>query len=134
VVKQLVGPVVAAFTLATGGRFLVGNPPTTWQGRYEKAVGELHAAADDIHRFYALRDAAKASFEIGKKDEAQAYAQQALEFASRFRGDWNYGNAIHDGHMVLGRVALRKGDVEAAKRELLEAGKTPGSPQLTTPA
>jgi hypothetical protein len=34
--------------------------------------------------------------------------------------------------MVLGRVALRKGDVEAAKRELIEAGRTPGSPQLNS--
>jgi hypothetical protein len=34
--------------------------------------------------------------------------------------------------MVLGRVALRKGDLEAAKRELMEAGRTPGSPQLNS--
>ena len=102
----------------------------TWEGRYKKAMEELRTAADDVHRFYALPEAAKASFETGKTEDARAYAQQTLDLASRFRDDWNYGNAIHDGHMVLGRVALRKGDVAAAKRELLEAGGTPGSPQL----
>lgn len=58
--------------------------------------------------------------------------QKAIELAPQFRTNWNYGNAIHDGHMVLGRVALRRGDIEAAKRELLEAGKTPESPQLNS--
>jgi hypothetical protein len=118
--------------LASSGCFLLGNYPTTWEGRYAQATQELAAAADDLHRFYALDDAAKAAFELGKVEEAQAHAQHALDLAPRFRADWNYGNAIHDGHMVLGRVALRKGDMAAAKRELLEAGRTPGSPQLNT--
>jgi tetratricopeptide (TPR) repeat protein len=130
--KRLVGLPGALLTLATSGCFLFGDYPTTWDGPYKKAIEELGTAPDDVHRFYALEDAAKASFELGKAEEAQGYAQQALDLATRFRDNWNYGNAIHDGHMVLGRVALRKGDVEAAKRELLEAGKTPGSPQLNS--
>ena len=130
--KHLVGLLATALTLATIGCFLFGSYPTTWEGRYKKALADLHAAPDDLHRFYALDDAAKASFEVGKTEEAQEYARQALDLASRFRDDWNYGNAIHDGHMVLGRVALRNGDVNAAKQELLEAGKTPGSPQLNS--
>jgi hypothetical protein len=83
-------------------------------------------------RFYALDEAAKASFEMCKRDEARQYAAEALKLADRFPDDWNYGNAIHDGHMVLGRVALGNGDVESANRELLLAGKTPGSPQLNS--
>ena len=130
--KQLVLLLATAVTVVTSGCSLFSSHPRTWEGRYKKAVEEFRAAPDDLHRFYALDEAAKASFEIGKTEEARAYAQQALELASRFRSDWNYGNAIHDGHMVLGRAALRGGDVEAAKRELLEAGKTPGSPQLNS--
>jgi hypothetical protein len=34
--------------------------------------------------------------------------------------------------MVLGRVAVRDGDLETAERELLLAGNTPGSPQLNS--
>ena len=120
----------ALFMLATSGCFLLGDHARTWDGRYKEAVEQLRTATDDVNRFYAIDEAAKASFELGKTEEAEAYARQALELAPRFQDNWNYGNAIHDGHMVLGRVALRKGDVETAKRELLEAGKTPGSPQL----
>jgi tetratricopeptide (TPR) repeat protein len=83
-----------------------------------------------VHRSYVLNGAAKAAFEVGKTDEAREYAQAALDLAPKFPNDWNYGNAIHDGHMVLGRVAIKGGDIEAAKRELLLAGATPGSPQL----
>jgi len=116
--------------VGTVGCFMLENHPVTWDGRYAKATGELTAAKDDHYRFYALRDAAKAAFELGKLEEARRYAQELLDLAPRFPDDWNYGNAIHDGHMVLGRLALRKDDLEAAKRELLLAGATPGSPQL----
>jgi hypothetical protein len=37
------------------------------------------------------------------------------------------GDAMHYAHLVLGRHALSAGDVEKAREELLEAGKTPGS-------
>jgi tetratricopeptide (TPR) repeat protein len=116
--------------LATTGCLAMGDHPTTWEGRYAKATKELSAAKDELMRFYALNDAAKAAFEVGKTDEAKQHAQAALDLAPKYRDDWNYGNAIHDGHMVLGRVALKNGDVETAKRELLLAGATPGSPQL----
>ena len=47
-------------------------------------------------------------------------------------GDWNDGNAIHDGNMVRGLVALRSGNVQQAAQDLIEAGKTTGSPQLNS--
>jgi tetratricopeptide (TPR) repeat protein len=108
------------------------SPATTWAGRYEEAAKELVRARDDEERFYALREAAKAAFELGKIDEARQRAQRLLDLAPRFRQSWNYGNAIHDGHLVLGRVAVQTGDLATAARELLEAGRTPGSPQLNT--
>jgi tetratricopeptide (TPR) repeat protein len=109
--------------------FLRGRP-TTWAGRYAQAMEDLKNAEGDEERFYAIDEAAKAAVEVGKPEEAERYAKEALEMAPRFRKNWNYGNAVHDGHMVLGRVALRHGDVETAKSELILAGQTPGSPQL----
>jgi hypothetical protein len=132
VTKHLSLLLAITLVLACTGCFLFVSFPTTWEGRYEKAFTDVGAAADDRRRFYALGEAAKAAFEIGKVEEAQEHAQHALSLARQFRSDWNYGNAIHDGHMVLGRVALRRGDVETAKRELIEAGNTPGSPQLNS--
>ncbi|HEY3045538.1 MAG TPA: hypothetical protein VGJ39_16020 [Vicinamibacterales bacterium] len=123
---------VARILVILGGAcwFACVAHPTTWPERYDKALKELTTAQDDLHRFYSLADVAKAAFEVGKTTEAAEFAQQILTLAPRFRDDWNYGNAIHDGHMVLGRVALRNDDVDAAERELLAAGATPGSPQL----
>lgn len=81
-------------------------------------------------RFYALRETAKLAVEAGDYSKAQQYATELLALAPKYKKNWNYGNAIHDGHMVLGRVALTKGDKKGAIQQLLEAGKTPGSPQL----
>lgn len=68
----------------------------------------------------------------GDLKKAQSLANQALNEAQRKARDWNYGNVIHDANQILGIVALRRGDVKRAKRLLVLAGKTPGSPQLNT--
>lgn len=57
-------------------------------------------------------------------------AQKLLGDSVRFRGDWNYGNAVHYANLYLGRIALERGDVREARTRLLAAGRTPGSPQL----
>jgi hypothetical protein len=77
--------------------------------------------------FYKLCDLAKETFESGNMRNAREYANQLLEEAEARENDWNYGNAIHDGNMVLGRIALRSGDINSAKEYLLKAGATPGS-------
>jgi hypothetical protein len=102
----------------------------TFQERLQKAESQLAGPRTDLNRFYNLSDAAKASFEMGAFENTRKYALELLALAPQFKADWNYGNAIHDGNMVLGRVALHEGKVDAAKAFLLAAGKTPGSPQL----
>ena len=39
---------------------------------------------------------------------------------------------LHKANIVLGRLALSDGDVKEAEFRLLEAGRTPGSPQLNS--
>lgn len=85
-----------------------------------------------MERFYALPKLAKDAVNAGALDRATSYANELLQMAEQNLRDWNYGNAIHDGNMVLGLVALRQGIVEQAKQYLLRAGKTPGSPQLNS--
>lgn len=112
--------------------FLVHGQPTTPQGRLDNALKELTATPSGEKRFYALDDAAKESYEAGKVEEARKYATELLTLAPNYKGDWNYGNAIQDGNLVLGRIALREGKTEEAKQFLIEAGKIPGSPQMNS--
>ena len=82
------------------------------------------------NRGYALPRMAKAAVAAGALDKASLYANELLTSAQA--GDWNDGNAVHDGHMVRGLVALHSGNVEQAAKDLIEAGKTSGSPQLNS--
>jgi TonB family protein len=85
---------------------------------------------DNEDRSYELPRLAKAAVAAGALDKASLYANELLSSAQA--GDWNDGNAIHDGNMVRGLVALRSGNVEQAAKDLIEAGKTTGSPQLNS--
>ena len=72
---------------------------------------------------------AKTAFEAGQSDKAKKYA---LKMLSQQKDDWNAGNNLHNGNIILGRIALAEGNVEDAKRHLLAAAKTDGSPQLNS--
>jgi TonB family protein len=85
---------------------------------------------DALRRFYALDRMAKMALEAGAAGKAAAYAEELLAAAPQHPRDWNYGNALHDGHTVLGRLALRQGDIAKAREQLLDSARTPGSPQL----
>ncbi len=106
------------------------SPPRTLQARLDKATQKLASASTDEERFYSLDDAAKDSFNQGKIEDARKYATELLMLVPDFQDNWNYGNAVQDGNLVLGRIAVREGRIEEAKTYLLEAGKSPGSPQM----
>ena len=87
---------------------------------------EALAGKDVITRNPLLPRMAKAAFAASDWARAERYANDALE-AAKTGVFWWTGDAIHQGNIVLGRLALRRSDVETAKRCLLAAGKTPGS-------
>jgi len=98
-----------------------------------KAMEIRDRSFEKVHgdeRFYELSDVAKTAFEAGLDAKAEEYADELLHMAEERRGDWNYGNAVHNGNIVLGRLALKRGDINGAKEHLAAAGKTSGSPQL----
>jgi tetratricopeptide (TPR) repeat protein len=101
-----------------------------------KALEEFESALslikDDTRRFYSLADVAEAARLAGSDEKARDYADELLRRAEELSRDWNYGNAVHEGHRILGHLELKAGDVEAAKKHLLEAGATPGSPSLNS--
>lgn len=99
---------------------------------FNKAEIELKNAKDEETRFYELSRAAKTGFEAKEYEKAKIYANELLSLAKKYPKDWNYGNAIYNGNIVLGRLSLLDGNISSAKEYLLSAAKTPGSPQLDT--
>ena len=101
----------------------------------KRAPAELAAyesATEAIDRFYAVPGACMAAYLLGNPGLARQLARESLDLASMHSKDWNYGNAIHYGHTVLGLLAIQDDNLERAIAELHEAGNTPGSPQLNS--
>jgi len=97
--------------------------------QFEKS---LSVTTSGREKFYKLADLAKMAFEAGDVKKAENYANELLAQAVQYKNDWNYGNAIHHGNLVLGRIVLKSSNVEKAKEYLIKAGKAPGSPQLNS--
>lgn len=68
------------------------------------------------------------AFEAGDQEKAGKYAKKLLELAARQKPV--DGDAIHKGNTILGRMALRAGDINQAKLYLLASAQTPGSAVL----
>ena len=101
----------------------------------QQILSDLEAdrdGGDDSRQFYMLDEVTKAAVRAGAFDKTAEYGNELLSEAAKNGDDVNYGNAIHDGNLALGRVALREGDVTKAGKPLLEAGRTPGSTQLNS--
>lgn len=59
-------------------------------------------------------------------------AQVQLAGVRHFPGDWNVGNAVHEGNSGLGLAALAHGDEALALSFLERSGHSQGSPTLST--
>jgi hypothetical protein len=86
-------------------------------------MAEQKTAASPRNRAAALPYIAKLAFRAGDLEKAGLYAREALDNPSPDAT----GDSIHDGNMVLGLIALKNGDVAAAKAYLLAAGRTTGT-------
>jgi tetratricopeptide (TPR) repeat protein len=98
----------------------------TEENEEEKALGRFK-------RLRSLPELAKAAFDAGEVEQARRYALESLESAQNVeipefrRAD---GQAIYDANLILGRCALKDGDMNRAKQYLIAAGNTQGSPAL----
>lgn len=92
--------------------------------------------ADNSLRLYVMPELANAYYDAGKLDKAAETANALLDLAAKTKttnpsaNGLNYGGAIHNGNIILGRIALTQKNVEEAKTRLLAAGRVPGTPQL----
>jgi hypothetical protein len=56
-----------------------------------------------------------------------AHRDELLEQSEALpQDDWNFGNSLHDGHIIRGYARLLADDIEGAKAELRAAGKHRG--------
>jgi hypothetical protein len=97
--------------------------------RYEKL---LLASTEQGERLHLTMKAAPTALAAGESDKAKAYALSLLQQADTPPHNLYNGDAIHVGNIVLGLIALASDDRSEAKRRLLEAGKSQGSPVLNS--
>jgi len=82
----------------------------------------LRMMENDINMYIAW-----VSVETGDLKEAKRLAEEGLK---KMVGE--DGNTINSANTILGRVALRKGDIGKAKKYLQRSAQTSGSPQLNS--
>jgi hypothetical protein len=83
-------------------------------------------------RILGVRAVAARALFRGRFDRARRYADELLSWAEQNPRDRNYGNAIHHGYSIRGRVAFEQGDLDQAGADLLASAQTLGSPQLNS--
>ena len=111
---------------------MVSNSVVGSQHHLARAMRNLRAAKTEEKRFYALGDAAKENFAGGNIPDARKYADELLTLLPKYKTDWNYGNAIQDANLVLGRIAVKEGEIDLAKKFLQQSGDSHGSPQMNS--
>jgi hypothetical protein len=106
------------------------------------SAGAAAAAVTQIETAWRLAGSSDRDLRLDRMAKLAVVASddtRAVNYATRLlhafppgggQSPLTYGGPIHDGNMVLGRVAAHQGDIAGAGRYLLKAGATPGSPQL----
>jgi hypothetical protein len=100
---------------------------------YVQAMQRLEGVTNEYARYANLPQAAKASFAVGRTDDAREYVSDMFvldEKYSRGSPEKSNGDVIYNGNLILGRIALDEGRIEDAKKYLLAAGKCTGSSVL----
>jgi hypothetical protein len=120
------------------GTFLVWNQVQNaidrrWAiNRADSSERALAQQTEWLPRLLTMGAGANAALNVGRTERAAYWAQQLLDLSQGHEDDLNYGCAIHTGNIILGRIALQRGDIQAGKRHLRAAGNTPGSPTLNS--
>ena len=111
-------------------------PPGAGNEAGKKALAQMEKAQTETldagSRFSNLDALARMAYKAGETEKARTYATEFLRQAEQNKSSWADGNAVHNGNVILGRIALREGKLDEAKRHLLAAGETKGSPQLNS--
>ncbi len=90
-----------------------------------KLLKRERSESRDADRRSLLLSLSGTALEAGKPDTAKALATELILDFGQNAASPIFDDAVHTGNIVLGRVALKAGDVEKAKEHLLIAIKAP---------
>ena len=93
---------------------------------------QLADCKNQDERFYQLGPAAKSRFDAGDFETARENALELQHIMLSYRDHPFFGSAVESANIVLGRLALRDGEIHGAEQYLLEAGNSTGSPTLNS--
>ena len=97
-----------------------------------KQLVKLFKAANvSARKLPLLGEAARAALAVGANPKAQEYARALVDLAQRSPGGGD-GNALHEGHTLMGLAALRLGNPALAQSELAASAQGPPTPQLAS--
>jgi len=123
-------------SVGSAGHMKLANFYKNWPGHEQQALKECENAlaleSDAESRFDCFAQLCVLAFKAGDRNKSTYAARKTLVLAENYQSSWNYGNATHIAHIILGRIALQNGDRDQAKQYLELAGASSGSPQLST--
>jgi hypothetical protein len=95
-----------------------GESPETRLDEMDRLLREEDPQSEWVPRLREI--AGELAFTLGRLDKARAYAGEMIARA----GAPDHGDdAVHNGHLLLGRIALREGDTARASAHLILAGQ-----------
>jgi len=101
--------------------------------QYGQAMAALTGATNEYLKYLNLGRAARMSLVVGRTEDARRFATDMMALDEKFsRGvpEKSNGDVVHISNVVLGTIALDEGRTDEARRCLLAAGKSQGSPVL----
>ncbi|MCC7529463.1 MAG: hypothetical protein IT342_13145 [Candidatus Melainabacteria bacterium] len=108
---------------------------TLFDGHEKQALAQLEEVCtgpESEDFFYEMSNLPSTAFAAGNIERAISSANKLLDLSEKYRTNWNYGNAVNKTHTVLGRVAIKNGDIEAAKNHLRLSIIDIATPQTTS--
>jgi RNA polymerase sigma factor (sigma-70 family) len=107
-----------------------GEPNQAAVKAFEQMQNAQANTSGEMQRFHNFEKLATLALDAGDIEKAQTYATALLQGAAQPQQGWSYGDAIYRGNLVLGRIALRNGQLEVARQYLIASARTTGSPVL----
>jgi len=101
------------------------DPKEAAASAYQSFEQAYKLTADSLGKRFLLGSLATTAFEAGQMETAQRWSRAAVAEKSNSDAD-----SVHHAHIVMGRIALRSGDLPEARSQLIQAGQSQGSPVL----